>query len=155
MYKKKPIIIDLKIALAKAAKYCAYQERCHWDIEKKLQEWNIDSDIHDEIIAELIMQNYLNEERFTIAFTQGKINIKKWGRIKIVHELKKRRIPSYSINKAIGMIDKEKYLVNLQKLMAIKRESLEGKTEYDKRAKLINFLLTKGYEIEFIKENLD
>ena len=92
MFSQKPLIIDFSIALAKAAKYCAYQERCHWDMEKKLKEWNIDVDIHDEIIAELIQLGFLNEERFTIAYTQGKVNIKKWGRKKIVFELKKRNI---------------------------------------------------------------
>lgn len=152
---KKPLIIDFKIALEKAAKYCAYQERCHWDLEKKFRDWNIDPEIQDEILAELIIQNYLNEERFSIAYAQGKVNIKKWGRIKITHELKNKRIPAYSINKAIGMIDEEKYILNLQKLLEVKRNTIAGGSEYERKMKLIKFLLSKGYEMEIINDNID
>ena len=155
MFPQKPLIIDFNIALAKAAKYCAYQERCHWDIEKKLKEWNVDLEIHDEIIAELIQQGYLNEERFTIAYTQGKVNIKRWGRNKIVYELKRRNIPEYSINKALGMIDEEKYLVNLQTLIALKIDSISGKSDFERKGKLVNYLVSKGYETEIIYNNID
>lgn len=155
MYQQKPLIIDFKIALAKAAKYCAYQERCHWDLEKKFRDWNIDLEIQDEILAELIIQKYLNEERFTIAYVQGKVNIKRWGRIKIIHELKSKRIPAYSINKAIEMIDEEKYILNLQKLMEVKQNIITGASKYERKTKLIKFLLSKGYEMELINDNID
>jgi len=154
MYKN-PIIVDYKIALAKAAKYCAYQERCHWELERKFNEWHIDEDIWDDITADLIQQNFLNEERFAIAYVRGKVNIKKWGRTKIYYELRKRHISEYLINKSLAMIDEEKYLINLQEIIAKKKLTVKGRTDYERQAKLTSYLLSRGYDIELIKNYLN
>ena len=153
MYNK-PIIVDYKIALAKMAKYCAYQERCHWEIERKFKEWHIDEEIWDDISADLIQQNFLNEERFAIAYAQGKVNIKKWGKTKIFYELKKRQISEYLINKSLAMIDEEKYILNLQEIITKKKLTIKGRTDYEREAKLISYLFSRGYDIELIKDYL-
>ena len=101
MAPQKPIIIDFNIALEKAASYCAYQERCHWEVERKFKEWNIDSELHDDLLSELIQQNFLNEERYAQSYVRGKVNIKKWGAYKIKMELKARQVSDYSINKGL------------------------------------------------------
>lgn len=155
MYTKKPLIVDFKIALDKAAKYCAYQERCQFDLENKLRDWNVDKEIWDDLIAEMIQQNFLNEERFAHTFTTGKVNIKRWGRIKIKMELKARNISNYSINKALDHIDQEKYILNLQHLIQQKQHLIIGKNEFEKRMKLIRYLNGRGYELELIKEQLE
>lgn len=155
MKSQNPLIIDYKIALAKAAKYCAYQERCEWEVLVKMREWNIDLEIQDEIIADLIQQNFLNEERYAQAFTQGKIRIKQWGKRKIIHELKGRNISEFSIKKAISAIDEEIYIENLQKLIQAKRNTIRGKNDYENKAKLMNYLASKGYETELIIENIN
>lgn len=151
----KPLIIDYQVALEKAARYCAYQERCHQDIERKLKDWNVDPEIQDEVISELIQQNFLNEERFALTYVRGKVNIKKWGRYKIKLELKSRQVSEYSINKALKEIDEENYILNLQEVLEKKRTSVTGKTAYEIRAKIFQYLLSKGYEAELINEHLD
>lgn len=155
MNTQRPIIIDYQIALEKAARYCAYQERCQFDMERKLKEWNVDQELWDEIIVTLIEQNFINEERFAQAFTNGKINIKRWGKIKIKNELKARYISDYSINKALENIDKEKYILNLQELIQRKEAIILAKNHYEKRLKLMHYLYSKGYETDLINEELD
>jgi len=155
MYNQKPLIVDFKTALDKAAKYCAYQERCQFDLERKLKEWNVDPDIWDNIVAELIQENFINEERFAQSFTNGKVNIKRWGRTKVKMELKARNISDYSINKALENIDMDKYILNLQHLIQQKNHLIIGKNEFEKRMKLIQYLLGRGYELELINEELD
>lgn len=152
---QKPLIIDYQVALEKAASYCAYQERCHWDVEKKLKDWNVDIDIRDEIISDLIQQNFLNEERFAISFVSGKVNIKRWGRYKIKMELNSRYISSYSINKALQQIDEEKYILNLRDLIKKKAPSVVAKNSYEKKMKLLKYLASRGYETEIINEQLE
>jgi regulatory protein len=155
MYSQSPLIIDFNIALEKAAKYCAYQERCQFDLERKFSEWNIDAEIRDDITAELIQQNFLNEERFAAAFTNGKVNIKRWGRIKIVNELKARKISDYSIRKALESIDDEKYILNLQHLIQQKDQLIVAKNGYERRIKLLKYLIGRGFESNLINEELD
>lgn len=152
---QKPLIIDFKKALEKAAKYCAYQERCHWELERKFKEWNIDEEIQDEVLAELIQQNFLNEERYARAFVQGKVNIKRWGRYKIKMELQSRQISTYSVNKALQEIDEEKYILNLQELLQKKAQTVTGQNDFEKKMKLLKFLSSKGYETEIINEQIE
>ena len=155
MFNSKPLIIDFNIAFEKAARFCAYQERCHRDIERRLQEWNVDIDIQDEIVAELIQQNFLNEERFALAFVSGKVNIKRWGKYKITYELRSRNISDYVIKKAIGQIDEEQYILNLKTLIQLKNSLIIAKNDFEKRMKLVKYLASRGYETSLINDNLD
>lgn len=147
-------LFDFDIVLSKAQKYCAYQERCQWDMLKKFRDWRVDEEIQDEVLSELITQNFINEERFAFQFAAGKFRIKNWGRQKIKIELKKRQISTYSINKALDGIDQEEYGLTLQKLIANKGKEVSAKNEYEKKQKIAQYLHSKGYESELIWESL-
>lgn len=155
MYPNKALIVDFQIALEKAAKYCAYQERCQWDLEKKMMEWNIDTEIREEVLVEMIQQNFINEERYAKAFTNGKVNIKRWGRIKIKNELRARKISDYSIRKAFEEIDEDKYVLNLQHLLQHKDGIIYAKDDFERRMKLFQYISSKGYETQIINDELD
>ena len=98
LYKK---YLTKEQALQKIKHYCAYQERCHNEVKEKLYNLGVWKKEHDEIIATLIEENYLNEERFAIAFAGGRFRIKKWGRVKIKYELKQKQVSDYCIKKSI------------------------------------------------------
>jgi regulatory protein len=67
-------------ALKKLQRYCAYQDRCHQEARRKLLDLGIYGDDLEEIISELISDNFLNEERFARSFARGKFRIKGWGK---------------------------------------------------------------------------
>ncbi len=139
----------------KFAKYCAYQDRCHWEVENKLREFNLIPEGKDEIIIYLIQQNFLNEERFAKSFVRGKFNQKNWGRIKIRIELKKRKIPPKLIEMALAEIDEKDYLETLKHLTEKKKRELKQEKEsWKKKAKIRNYLLQKGFESEMIFDHL-
>jgi regulatory protein len=133
MYRKQ---LSREQAVQKIKHYCAYQERCHSEVEDKLFQLGVRSRDHDAILAQLIEENYLNEERFAIAFAGGRFRLKKWGRIKIRHELKKRKVSEYCIKKALGQIDEEEYQKTLKKLAGQKKSA--------------ELLIRKGYEPELV-----
>jgi regulatory protein len=89
--------------------YCAYQERCHYEVEQKLRELNMISSAQEIIITKLLGENYLNETRFSQSFARGKFRIKKWGKVRIIRELKARRISDYNIKKGLREISDEDY----------------------------------------------
>ena len=93
--------------MQKLKQYCAYQERSHHEVKSRLYDLGVWKKDHDEIIAALIEENYLNEERFAIAFAGGKFRMKQWGRVKIRYELKQRQVSEYCIKKAMKQIDEE------------------------------------------------
>ena len=147
-------LVDFDIVLNKAQKYCAYQERCQWDVEKKFHDWQVDEEIRDEVLVELISQGFINEERFAAQFASGRFRIKQWGKQKIKVELKKRQISSYSINKALEKIRDEEYRLTLQSLITKKNKEVRAKNEFEKTRKIAQYLHSRGYESELIWETL-
>ena len=127
-------------ALQKLKHYCAWQERCHQDVTSKLYQLGVRKQQHDEIIANLIEENYLNEERFAISFARGHFRMKHWGRVKIKYELKMRKISDYCIKQALKEIDDTEYEDALKKLIE-KNKSFE-------------YLAAKGFEQPLIYKNL-
>ena len=130
--------------LKKIENYCSYQERCKKEIIEKLFTLNLDQSELDDIINYLIKNDYINEERFALAFTQGKFRIKKWGKIKIILELKKRAIDINLINKAINQITDSDYIGIFDKLSLKKYKSLTGSKDSKKENLLTSFLIVAG-----------
>src|SRR5687768_18400928 len=129
-------------ALQKLKHYCTYQERSHYEVKQKLYELGVRSFDHDEIIASLIDEDYLNEERFAIQFAGGKFRMKQWGRVKIIHTLKQKQVSTYCINKALKEIDAEDYEKALHKLASQKWSTVkgEGVNGFVKMAKTTDYL---------------
>lgn len=133
-------------ALQKLKHYCGYQERSHSEVKEKLYSLGVWKKDHDEIMAALIEENYLNEERFAQAFVRGKFRMKQWGRVKIKYELKQRQVSEYSIKKALKQIDEEEYMGSLKKLAVDKYAALKGEQYLVRKKKTIDYLMQKGYE---------
>ena len=147
MYKK---YLTKEQALQKLKHYCAYQERCHSEVKEKLYQLGVWKKEHDEIIASLIEENYLNEERFAVAYAGGHFRIKQWGRIKIKYELKQKRVSEYSIKKALRQIEDEEYGKVLEKLAREKYAALKNEQYLVRRKKTADYLITKGYEVDLV-----
>jgi regulatory protein len=142
-------------ALQKLKHYCGYQERCHSEVKEKLWQLKVNRKEHDEIIASLIEDDYLNEERFAIQFAGGKYRIKQWGRVKIKYELKQRMVSDYSIKKALKQIDEKDYIKTLNKLAEKRYASLKGEQWMVRKKKTIEYLLLRGFESELVNKILD
>ena len=137
-------------ATIRAQLSCAYQERCQQEMRDKLYEWGLYSNDVENIIANLITDNYLNEERFAKAFAGGKFRIKKWGRIKIRIELKKRKISDYCIKKAMLEIDDTDYIKTLRTILAKKlKENNKGKAQV-RNYKAAQYAVSRGFESDLI-----
>ncbi|WP_317125762.1 regulatory protein RecX [Ulvibacterium marinum] len=135
-------------------RYCAYQERCHKEVVSKLKEMHMIPEVIDQIMAHLILENYLNEERFAKSFARGKFSIKKWGRNRILKELKLRNISKYNIQTALQEIDEEDYKKTLDTLANKRVEQLTGKSLQEKRRKLADYLLYRGWENHLVYDKI-
>ena len=139
-------------ALLNIQKYCALQERCHQEVRFKLIEHSIYGDILEELIADLITNDFLNEERFAKTYARGKFRMKNWGKNKIIHELKLRKVSNYCINEALKEIDENDYIQILKTIIEKKNTSTTFKNQFDRLKKLTDFALSKGYEYEIIQD---
>jgi regulatory protein len=139
-------------AKQKIEAYCAYQERCDFEVRQKLFSWNLASEDVDALISDLITHNFLNEQRFAEAYVSGKFRIKRWGRVKIRQQLKLKKISAYSINKGMAVIDDDEYIKTAKELIESKSRLIKSKNQWDKINKLKRYLSSKGYETELVHE---
>ncbi|PZU84824.1 MAG: recombinase RecX [Chryseobacterium sp.] len=149
MDKKSFTFDEIKLKLVN---YCVYQDRCHYEVEQKMKEFLLIPEAKEEIILYLIKENYLNEERFTRSYIRGKFYIKHWGRNKIKMNLKQKGINDKLISKCMDEIDKVDYEKTLTKIYQDYFSKQNGMKEYQKKSKVIRYLMSKGYEYEEICE---
>lgn len=140
-------------ALQKIKHYCAYQERCHSEVREKLFLFGLRSKEVETLLSQLIEEDYLNEERFALAFARGKFKIKHWGKEKIRFALGQKQVSDYCIRKALASIHAEDYRDAISTIAGKKLKLLAGeKNIFIKKRKLRDHLLQKGYEHEMINE---
>lgn len=154
-FKKKKAPLDYKSALQKAADFCAYQERSQQEVRDRLYTYGLHQDEVEEALSELIVQGFINEERFAKAYAGGKFRMKGWGKRKIIEGLKYHRISDYCLKKGLAEIDDEAYYQTLLKHAEKKFNSLNEKSEYVLKGKLTQHLVSKGFEFDLIKDAID
>lgn len=137
-------------AKQKIERYCVYQERSHQEVRNKLYGFGLYRADVEEILSTLITDGFLNEERFSKAFTGGKFRMKKWGRIKIIHALEGKGVSANCIRMGLKEIDEDDYLATLRALLKEKMRSLDPGNIYVLRDRLSKFAILKGYEPDVV-----
>ncbi|MBO6605539.1 regulatory protein RecX [Psychroserpens sp.] len=152
MYPRKTYTFDE--AKRRLERYCAYQERCHQEVRRKLIEMRMIPEAQDKIIVHLLEHNYLNEERFVEAFIRGKFRIKKWGKQRLQMELKRKDIHPTLIRKALNRLNTDEYWETFDQLAVQKLESIKESNLQKKRKKLADFLLYRGWESPMVYDKV-
>ncbi len=146
---------SLKEAKLKVQQYCAYQDRCHKEVIEKLQQIDMIPEAIDIIVSELIQDNFLNEERFAQSFARGKFRIKKWGRVRIVRELRFRNISKFIIDSALKEIDASEYLNTLDELARKRNAAVKETNSLKRKKKIADYLLYRGWETHLVYEKIN
>ena len=144
----KLFLTEKERALRKLQKYCAYQDRCHKEVRSKLLDLQIYGADLEDIIVDLIEDNFLNEERFAKSYARGKFRMKQWGRVKIKQELKFRKISAYCLKKAMLEIEEEEYINTLTHLIEKKKKQYEQKEKdlFKLKGKIATYIIGRGFE---------
>lgn len=140
------------MAYPKIRHYCGYSERCHYEVREKLFSFGLFKKDVELLLARLIEEDYLNEERFAVLFAGGHFRQRKWGRTRIVYVLRQKKVSEQNIRRALKEIDDADYRATLQKLAQAKWDSLKGEQYLNREAKTAAFLLQKGYERPLIQD---
>ena len=150
MFKKEKKYFTVDEIKRKLEHYCAYQDRCHKEVEQKMWEFNLIPEAKELILLSLMKDDFLNEERFSKSYARGKFRIKNWGKQRIVRELKFRDISAYNIKTALKEIDETEYLKTLYSITENRNEVISEPNVYKRKKKLIEFLMRKGFENDLI-----
>ncbi len=138
----------LKRIIIKIERYCAYQDRCEYEVRKKLKPYTLSSEQTDFILDRLIESSFLDETRFAESYVHGKLKVKKWGRIKIKSKLIEKRVSSKLIEEALSGINDNLYQETIKELIVKKQEQLQSKnlSASEEKQKISQYLLSKGFE---------
>ncbi len=142
-------------AKKKLEQYCAYQERCHKEVQQKLKDMHMIPEAIDVVIAHLLEHNFLNEERFAKTFVRGKFTIKKWGRRRLTLALKQKEVSKYTINLALNTIGDDEYIETFNALAEKKLNSIKESNILKKKKKLADHLLYRGWESHLVYDKVN
>jgi regulatory protein len=144
-----------KIALNKAMAQCSHREFCRDEICNKLSLWGIENNDAEKIIEILINENFINESRFAAAFVRDKFKYNKWGKVKITAHLRAKKLSPDIINSALDSIDNDQYNKLIRGLIEVHRRTIKAKNQYDLKAKLLRYGLSKGFESSLLYDILN
>jgi len=141
--------------LKKGEYYCSKSEKCPDDLYKYLSKYSDNQDLIAKVISGLQSDDYLNTDRYIKAYVNDKFRFDKWGKIKIAYNLKQKRLPENKINEAISRIDMDAYIESLEELIKFKSSSIREKDLYKRKASIVRYCISKGFEYELIFKFLD
>ncbi len=154
-YSKKDKSYTVEEAKLRMAKYCTYQDRCHFEVEKKLKEMRMIPAAQEQIIVFLMQEGFLNEERFTRSYIRGKFYYKSWGKNKIIQQLRLKRIPHSLIQLCMDEIKPNDYYQSCLTLVEKKLTQLNNQLNLKNQQKIQSYLYQKGFESDLIYECLN
>ena len=136
-------------ALSKLMAYCSKMERNEQDVRKKLQSWAISANDTKKIIARLQDEGFISQERYVKSYVRGKFVYNKWGKTKIKFGLLQKGFKESVIKPIIDdFFETADYTQTITKELQKKNKALHTDDLYERKAKLMQFAQSRGYEYD-------
>ena len=129
--------------------YCSRSEHCVLDVLNKLYAAGLGEEESDEIVQCLVEQGYIDEQRYANAFVNDKFRFNKWGKLKIGHALRQKKIPTSIIQVALDTLDEDAYSHVLLQLIEAKKKTVKG-TAAQQKAAVMRFAVSRGFELDLV-----
>ena len=142
-------------AYLQLAALCAQAEHCQQEMRDKMKRWEMAPEVQERVIARLIKERYIDDERYARAFVKDKIRYNKWGRRKVQQGLWMKRIDDSIQQRVLNEVDDAEYLTVLKPLLEQKAKSIKAESDYERNRKLVRFALGRGFTYDIIRQCLD
>jgi regulatory protein len=142
-------------AYLQLAQLCARAEHCQHELLEKMRRWDMSDEAQARVMARLVSERYVDDERYARAFVYDKIRYNKWGRRKVEQALWLKRIDSDIQQRVLDEVDDEEYLRVLRPLLNQKRRSIKAANDYELNQKLVRFALQRGFTYDIIRQCVD
>ncbi len=137
------------------AALCAQAEHCQYEMLEKMRRWEVPEEAQARVMAKLIKERYVDDERYAEAFVKDKIRYNKWGRRKVEQGLWQKRIDEDIRKRVLDDVDDEEYLKVLRPLLKQKRKTIKAQNDYELNQKLMRFALGRGFTFDIIRQCID
>lgn len=134
---------------------CARGEHCQYEMTEKMRQWDVDEQTQARLMARLVGERYIDDKRYAHAYVRDKIRYSHWGRRKVEQGLWQKHIDADIIEEALGEVDDSEYLEVLRPLLRQKARSTTGKSDYERRMKLMKWAAGRGFTMDIIRQCMD
>ena len=142
-------------AFLQLANLCAQAEHCQHEMLEKMRKWELPAEVQTRVMARLVKDRYIDDERYAQAYVKDKIRYNKWGRRKVQQGLWAKRIDEDIQQRVLDEVDDEEYLAVLRPLLKQKQKSIKAGSDYERNQKLVRFALGRGFTFDIIRQCLD
>ena len=142
-------------AYLQLAALCAQAEHCQHEMLEKMRKWELSEAVQARVMARLVKERYVDDERYARAFVKDKIRYNKWGRRKVQQALWLKHIDSAIQQTVLDEVDDDEYLKVLKPLLKQKSKSIKAESDYERNQKLVRFALSRGFTFDIIRQCLD
>ena len=122
---------------------------------EKMRRWEVPDEAQARVMAKLIKERYVDDERYARAFVKDKIRYNKWGRRKVEQALWQKRIDEDIRKRVLDEVDDEEYLSILRPLLKQKRKTIKANSDYELSQKLMRFAVGRGFTFDIIRQCID
>ncbi len=137
------------------AALCAQAEHCQYEMLEKMRRWELSEEIQARVMARLVSERYVDDERYARAFVKDKVRYNKWGRRKVEQALWQKHIDAAIRQQVLDEVDDNEYIEVLRPLLKQKRKSTKAQSNYEMNQKLMRFALGRGFTFDIIRQCLD
>ena len=137
------------------AALCAQAEHCQYEMLEKMRRWELPEDAQARVMAKLVKERYVDDERYAQAFVKDKIRYNKWGRRKVEQALWQKRIDEDIRKCVLDEVDDDEYLSTLRPLLKQKRKTIKAQNDYELNQKLMRFAVGRGFTFDIIRQCID
>ena len=139
-------------AYLQLAQLCARAEHCQHEMLEKMRRWEMSDEAQARVMARLVKERYVDDERYARAFVRDKIRYNKWGRRKVEQALWAKHIDEDIRQRVLDEVDDEEYITVLRPLLQQKRKSTKANSDYELNGKLVRFAMSRGFTMDIIRQ---
>jgi regulatory protein len=145
----------IKTAKSQALRYLSYRDRSERELTVYLEKKGHAPALIKKTLQHLADLNYVNDQRFALEWGRYRIEVKKFGKERVRHELFAKGIASLIIETTLDTL----YNSNLEQELALacaskKLASLDGLEPEKKTRRLAQYLQRRGFSSDIIYETL-
>ena len=145
----------LKTAKSQAFKYLSYRDRSKTEVALYLEKKGHTPSVIQTTLQELEKLNYITDQRFAMEWGRWRVEVKRFGKKRLQHELSAKGVSSSIIESALTDLYDSHPEQDLALACANKKlASLHGLEPEKKSRRLAQYLQRRGFSADIIYETL-
>jgi regulatory protein len=127
--------------------------RTEGELREKMRQRGYTSFVINEVINNLLQENYLNDANYAEVFINSMKNYKTWGRFMIQKKMYEKKLPQELINKSLNIFltNQEEEEIAIRFLTKLYSDLSEIRSlAYDEKQALKRKLLSRGFGMDIV-----